>query len=451
MSVFKALPPGQLGAMRREMQGYARLESAPAPAAVNPATPPASLPSTTLNVMRKRGLAAGPVSVGPTNGGARLSAAVRIQRWYKRTSACYAAFGPMMFACKNGSMSDFGTVSFLSGSRAARFIRVSDSTSCAALSHFLEKFWRLPRPDIVISVTGSAATLQLTATLQRVFDRGLATAAAMTNAWIFTGGTDSGVMKLVGEAMHKYGLDVPLVGVAPWGAVLGRQQLAGCRGEKVDYRAGQPSMLGARLNPYHTHQILVDANPEYGTDAAAWGHEIEMRSRLERLYASSKGVPLVLLVVQGGPNTLDMMHASATAGSPLLVLSDSGGAATALAQYCQRGLEAVTEPLFQQEEEKLETLHALNEARDGTLLHFFRLADDDAEESMATALLRCLFRNLMFYQVSGESLHASERTSRGGTARAGAPPITISKLVQLAQVRAYACVHPARRMRTCIL
>ena len=39
-------------------------------------------------------------------------------------------------------------------------------------------------------------------------------------------------------------------------------------------------------------------------------------------------VPVVLLVVQGGPNTLDMMLASAREGSPLLILSDSGGAAS---------------------------------------------------------------------------------------------------------------------------
>lgn len=118
----------------------------------------------------------------------REQSATRIQRWYRQHIAMYAAFGPMMFSCKDGSMSDFGTISYLSGARAAQFIRVSDSTSCATLSHFLEKFWHLPRPDVLISVSGSAATLQLTANLQRVFDRGLATAAAMTNAWLFTGG-----------------------------------------------------------------------------------------------------------------------------------------------------------------------------------------------------------------------------------------------------------------------
>ena len=79
----------------------------------------------------------------------------------------------------------------------------SRSTSVGLLAHFLEKFWKLPRPDVLLSVTGSAASLQLTSTLQRVFDRGLANASAMTNAWIFTGGTDSGVMKLVGEVCRR--------------------------------------------------------------------------------------------------------------------------------------------------------------------------------------------------------------------------------------------------------
>jgi hypothetical protein len=118
-----------------------------------------------------------------------------------------------------------------------------------------------------------------------------------------------------------------------------------------------------------------------------------------RRYAASKGVPVVVLVVQGGPNSLDLMHASAKEGSPLLILSDSGGAATALAQYCEHGAPGLTDPLFQSEVEKLEALRRMDEERDFTLLSFFRLADDDSEENMATALLRCLFRNLMFYHV----------------------------------------------------
>ena len=241
-------------------------------------------------------------------------AACKIQHWYRTQVAMYTAFGPMMFSCKDGRMADFGTISFLSGSRTAKFVRIADTTSAGDLSHFMEKYWHLPRPDVVLSVTGSAASLQLTATLQRVFDRGIATAAAMTNAWIFTGGTDSGVMKLVGEALYKYGLEVPLVGIAPWGAVQGKRALHGAKGETYNYRGGPPAGHEAKLNPYHTHQLLVDSWAEYPDGALAWGHEIEMRSRLERCYATTKGVPVVLLVVQGGIGTLDTMIAAANRG-----------------------------------------------------------------------------------------------------------------------------------------
>ena len=54
-------------------------------------------------------------------------AACKIQRWYRELNAMYAAFGPMMFSCKDGRMADFGSISYLSGSRTARFIRVADT------------------------------------------------------------------------------------------------------------------------------------------------------------------------------------------------------------------------------------------------------------------------------------------------------------------------------------
>ena len=184
-------------------------------------------------------------------------------------------------------------------------------------------------------------------------------------------------MKLVGDAIHKYGLEVPLVGIAPWGAVMNKRAMIGAKGEVINYRGGTPSALEGKLNPHHTHQILVDACKDYGPDAVAWGHEIGMRSQLERVYAQAKGVPVVLLVVQGGPNTVDMMHASAKEGSPLLVLSDSGGAATALWQYCEGGIGRVSDPAFVDLGDKLEALRELDASRDHSLITFFSLADDD--------------------------------------------------------------------------
>ena len=337
----------------------------------------------------------------------RRTAALCVQRWYRRQVLKYETFGPMIFTRKDGRLADFGRLTFAVGNRMAQFIRCSDTTSAGTLSHFLEKYWKLRRPDVLISVTGSAASLQLTSQLQRVFDRGLAQAAAMTNAWIFTGGTDSGVMKLVGEAMHKGGLvDVPVVGIAPWMAIHGKSALEGCKGQEVHVGATRREEgVEGRLNPYHTHQILVDAGPATGT----WGSEIGLRSRLERTYATQKGVPVVLLVVQGGPNTVDMMLASAQLGCPLLVLSDSGGAASAISQFFEGGIEEVSEPAFVALEPKLKELQSLHMDRGACLISFFKLQDEDSQNNMSSAILGSLFRNLMFHQ-TGEAVHVGART-----------------------------------------
>ena len=191
-----------------------------------------------------------------------------------------------------------------------------------------------------------------------------------------------------------------------------------------------------------------------GRDSAKWGSEIGLRSRLERTYATAKGVPVVLLVVQGGAGTLDFMLASAELGCPLLVLSDSGGAvralathpiprtrdprflcpslslhpsralvlarrarvrvrrqATAISQYCAEGggIDAVEDRSFVEQEPKLAALAELHLARGSTVLTFFRLQDEDSQNNMSSAILGALFRNLMFHQ-TGEAVVVDVRT-----------------------------------------
>ena len=80
-------------------------------------------------------------------------------------------------------------------------------------------------------------------------------------------------------------------------------------------------------------------------------------------------------VVQGGPGTLATVESIALAGKPIVVLSDSGGAATAVHQYCAGGINAVVEPAFKKMEEKLNTIKSLNDVYDGKQLTFFSLED----------------------------------------------------------------------------
>ena len=54
--------------------------------------------------------------------------------------------------------------------------------------------------------------MQIKPRLEKAFKRGLAQAALATNAWIVTGGTDSGVMSLVGHGLAEY---APPLSTAP--------------------------------------------------------------------------------------------------------------------------------------------------------------------------------------------------------------------------------------------
>ncbi|KAJ1631045.1 hypothetical protein T492DRAFT_870595 [Pavlovales sp. CCMP2436] len=75
-------------------------------------------------------------------------------------------------------------------------------------------------PTVAIMVTGGAQNFKMLPRVERVFRDGLVKAAQMTNAWVFTGGMASGVMKYVGEALANYP-DIPRIGMALFGNVCG--------------------------------------------------------------------------------------------------------------------------------------------------------------------------------------------------------------------------------------
>ena len=226
--------------------------------------------------------------------------AIIIQRHYRRMRTVYGELGPFNFMRHSGQPSEFGTVLFAHNPRAAPFIVVADTTPAPLLGHFIEKYWQLSRPEVIISVTGGAQAFALSPAVRQAFDRGLAEAANACSAWILTGGTDTGVMQLVAKALTRYEVKQPLIAIAPFGAVHGRDAFVdgslGMQERSVVYATSEPAgASGAPLNPFHTHYVLVDKGAEGGR---AWGTEQEMRARFEQDYAANKGVPQALLVVQ---------------------------------------------------------------------------------------------------------------------------------------------------------
>jgi hypothetical protein len=127
-------------------------------------------------------------------------------------------------------------------------------------------------------------------------------------AAVVDGGTDSGVMRVIGRARHEGRCTFPLVGVAAEGTV----RVPG--GSSADPDAPE-------LERHHTHFVLVPGD-EWG-DESPWLADVAD--------ALAAGAPAVTIVVNGGRITYDDAAASMSRGRPVVVLAGTGRTADAIA------------------------------------------------------------------------------------------------------------------------
>ena len=98
----------------------------------------------------------------------------------------------------------FGRIRFTQAGDLKPYIRVpwsskkgKISTDPRLLLHFVETVWDLPRPKLLVSVTGGALNFEVSEDLDLVLSD-LMNFARRTSAWLTTGGTCGGIMKLLG-------------------------------------------------------------------------------------------------------------------------------------------------------------------------------------------------------------------------------------------------------------
>ncbi|XP_078332506.1 transient receptor potential cation channel subfamily M member-like 2 isoform X3 [Crassostrea virginica] len=244
----------------------------------------------------------------------------------------------------------FGTVEFLGfGENERNYVRVDVNTKMEDMMTLMMDVWGLEKPNLLISVTGGAKNFTMKQKLKEEFRRGLMKVARSTGAWIITGGTNAGVMKHVGEAVRDYGLvsastnPIIVIGVATWGCIQNKEDLVDteCRGKwPASYRLGKKQRpKESFLDPNHTHFVLVDNGTQH-----QFGVEIPFRARMENSIAHLKTntgknaqvfVPVVLLVLEGGPGTLETAHQAVANNTPIVIVQGSGRAADILAYAYQ--------------------------------------------------------------------------------------------------------------------
>nr|QDR50959.1 Transient receptor potential cation channel, subfamily M [Heliconius melpomene] len=235
----------------------------------------------------------------------------------------------------------YGTVEFQGGPHPtkAQYVRLSHDTRPDLIVQLLTREWALDRPKLLITIQGGKANFDLQPKLKKVLRKGLLKAAKTTGAWIFTGGTNTGVTRQVGDALQlersQRAGRVVSIGIAPWGIVEGASELVG-RGRDVPYHAiASPRSKLAVLNNRHAYFLLVD-NGSVGR----YGAEIVLRRKLEKYIAAQKlhpythsSTPVVCLVIEGGTNTVRAVleYVTDTPPVPVVVCDGSGRAADLIA------------------------------------------------------------------------------------------------------------------------
>ncbi|XP_063162905.1 transient receptor potential cation channel subfamily M member 2 [Candoia aspera] len=238
----------------------------------------------------------------------------------------------------------FGDITFTGlGQKVGKYVRVSSSTSPKTLYQLITQYWGLDIPNLLISVTGGAKNFSMKMRLKNIFRQGLVKVVQTTGAWIITGGSHTGVMKQVGEALQDFNIsstykgEIVAIGIAAWGTVHNRNSLICPMGSfPAEYILDEETQGRLScLDSNHSHFILVDD----GTHGK-YGVEIPLRTKLEKYISEQtkvKGgvsikIPIVCVVLEGGPGTLDTIYNAINNGTPCVIVEGSGRVADVIAQ-----------------------------------------------------------------------------------------------------------------------
>ena len=206
------------------------------------------------------------------------------------------------------------TITFENKNRAVVITAPGDASAKAIIDGL-----GIASPRAVILLFGGAGGLDDSrkAHLAALFADGVAPVAAELGALIIDGGTQSGVMAMMGEAVAAHPGACQLLGIAPEGKI--------AHPELSDATARSDGTL---LEPNHSHFVLVESNE--------WGGETTKMLELARAF----NAPTVAILVNGGTIAADEALQSVRNGWPLLVFEGSGRFADELSDAVRDGQSA---------------------------------------------------------------------------------------------------------------
>jgi hypothetical protein len=165
------------------------------------------------------------------------------------------------------------------------------------------------RPVLVVIGGASLISEEDLQRLQRLFSEVLAPLAQELGLIVADGGTDAGVMRLMGNAREEISGTFPLVGFSPDGLV-----------KLPDDETSSTELTD--LEPHHTHFFLVPGDQ--------WGDESRWLARIASQIAGN--YPSVTVLINGGSIALVDARENLKVHRPLVVIEGSGRLADEIAE-----------------------------------------------------------------------------------------------------------------------
>lgn len=235
-----------------------------------------------------------------------------------------------------------------SGKKRGKFVKVPSSVAPSVLFELLLTEWHLPAPNLVVSLVGEERPLAMKSWLRDVLRKGLVKAAQSTGAWILTSALHVGLARHVGQAVRDHSLAststkirVVAIGMASLDRILHRQLLDGVHQKEdtpIHYPADEGNIQGplCPLDSNLSHFILVESGALGSGNDGLTELQLSLEKHISQQRTGYGGtsciqIPVLCLLVNGDPNTLERISRAVEQAAPWLILAGSGGIADVLA------------------------------------------------------------------------------------------------------------------------
>ncbi|NXG26274.1 TRPM5 protein, partial [Grallaria varia] len=252
-----------------------------------------------------------------------------------------------------------------SGKKHGKFIKVPSTIHPGIIFEVMLNKWKLPAPNLVVSLVGEEENFQMKPWLRDTLKKGLIKAAQSTGAWIFTSALRVGITRHLVQAVRDLALasisskvSVIAIGITSLRKIQHRDILDNTKNESLVHYQSDDNIQGPpySLDHNHSHFILVDdVTPDEPDGTTRLRFNLEKHISEQRTGYGGTGsieIPVLCLLVNGGPGTLEKICRGLENSAPWLILAGSGGTADILAAFMNDPPLIVPEAVEKQFKEK---------------------------------------------------------------------------------------------------